>query len=646
MSELEPSVSALVRDEVYCRNMAALFRADLRLAQRVDECADDGSVVIERAKTGVATAAVRLPGSDRPLYLHSRVDPEAEARRLAEAVEVGDSLCYIIGGFGLGYHLQALFSRFKGEAFIIVTEPNLRLIKAAMETVDLADLIASDRCIILTGTDKSEVQTRLEPHNTAMMMGAQFVSHAPSERAAGEFQAAMRKLLADHMSYCRMSLVTLVANSRITARNVANNLPRLLTTPPIDVLRNRFAGCPAIVVSAGPSLRRNIDQLAGLKGKAVIIAVHAIYKTLLGRGITPDFVTALDYHDLSKRFFEGVEDFSGTHLVAEPKVNWSVLDLYKGPVSVLANSFATSVLGRRLAGRDGLKAGATVAHLSLYLAVYMGCEPIAFIGQDLGYTDNVYYLPGVAIHDLWRPEFNRFYSIEMKEWERIVRARKILMKTKDIHGNDIYTDDQLFTYLQQFEGDFAALPPGRVIDATEGGVRKTGTVVMPLSEVAAQYCSRPIPPEKFDYLRKLNWNDRSRLPAGRTEVEKRLQDVDEMRDTCERLLVLLKELTGLLDRPNEFNRRIAEVDAMRVRVRQLNRAYEIVSTVSQQAELQRFSADRRIAMGDLDDISRARRQLDRDIRYVEAIIEGTDVARGTLKECLDRLDAAIARDSG
>jgi hypothetical protein len=247
----------------------------------------------------------------------------------------------------------------------------------------------------------------------------------------------------------------------------------------------------------------------------------------------------------------------------------------------------------------------------------------------------------VAIHDLWRPELNRFYSIEMKEWERIARSRQILMKAKDIHGNDIYTDDQLFTYLQQFEGDFAALPPGRIIDATEGGVRKAGAMIMKLSEVADRYCTRPIPQEKLDYLRKLNWDDRSRLPLGRAEVESRLKDIDEMRDTCDRMVSVLKELTGLLDRPNEFNRRIAEVDALRVRVRQQMRAYELISAVSQHAELQRFSADRRLAMGDLDDVSRARRQLERDIRYVEAIIEGAGATREILTNCLVRFDAAM-----
>jgi len=456
---------SVITDDLYARNMAALFRTDGYLAQRIDEAIDDGSVIVEASRKGAPCVAVRVAGADRPVYLHSRVDPLDEAERFAASVELGDDFCFIVGGFGLGHHIKALFNRLKGESFLIVTEPNLVLLKAALGAVDLVDVLASGRCIILTSDDKAQMQTRLEPRNTLMMLGAKFVSHPASERVAGEFHATMRKRIADHMTYWRMTLVTLVANSRITCRNVANNLPRYLSTPPINILHDRFKGYPAIVVSAGPSLRRNIDQLAQLKGKAVIICVQTTFKTLLDRGITPDFVTSLDYHEMSRRFFENVKDFSGTHLVAEPKATWHVIDAYRGPVSLLSNDFARLLVGDELGARAGLKAGATVAHLAFYLALFMGCEPVVLVGQDLGYTDHVYYTPGTAMHEMWRPELNRFCTMEMKEWERIVRARKILMKVKDIHGRNIYTDEQLFTYLQQFEGDFAAVP-GRVIDAT------------------------------------------------------------------------------------------------------------------------------------------------------------------------------------
>ncbi len=641
----DPAANPLARDEVYVRNMAVLFRADARLAQAIDECEPDGSVRVEVSRRGAATAAVRPDGGDRPIYLHSKVDPEAEATRFAEAVELGESLCFIVGGFGLGHHLRALRGRLKGDAFLIVTEPNLHLLKAALDTVDLADLFAGDRCIVLTRADKGEVQTRLEPVNTLMMMGAQFVSHAASDRAAGTFHAAMRKLLADHMSYCRMSLVTLVANSRVTCKNIANNLPTYLTTPPIDGLRDRFAGCPAVVVSGGPSLRRNIDQLATLKGRAVIIAVQTTFKMLMDRGIEPDFVTSLDFHEMSKRHFEGVSAFGRCRLIAEPKVTWHVVDAYGGGVSLLDNEFARLILGDALGARGGLKAGATVSHLAFYLAVYMGCDPIVLVGQDLGYSDHVYYTPGVAFHELWRPELNRFCTIETKEWERLMRARKILLKAKDIHGHDIYTDQQLFMYLQQFEGDFAAVP-GRVIDATEGGVRKAGTRVMTLADAAEAYCTQPIDSERFAFADDGRWGDVRRLHTGRDQVRKCVGEIDDMIDTCYQFLKVLEELKGLLDRPDEFNRRIAEVDRLRARVRQQERAYRIISQVAQHAELQRFTADRKLGLADVDSIDRARRQLDRDIRFVTAIREGADVLKEILKGGAARIDAAIERKEG
>ena len=630
------------RDELYVRNMRALLRVDMRLAQRIDECADDGSVAVEPSRHGAPTVSVAVAGTDRRIYLHSRVDPQAEAKRWAEAVKLGDDFCYVVGGFGLGYHIRDLARRLKGDAFLVVTEPNLQLLRAAMAHVDLADLFQSDRCVILTRSDKGEIQTRLEPHSTLMLLGAQFVTHPPSEQAAGGFHNTMRKIIADHMTYCRMSLVTLVANSRITCRNVANNLPVYLSTPPINILRDRFKGVPAVLVAAGPSLQGELDRLAGLQDRAVIICVQTTFKTLLDRGIRPHFVTSLDYHEMSRRFFEDISDFSQTHLVAEPKATWHVLDAYGGPISVLYNSFAHLCLGPALAGRDGLKAGATVAHLSLYLAVYLGCEPIVLVGQDLAYTNHVYYSPGVPIHGLWRPQLNRFCTIEMMEWERIARCREILMKVKDIHGHDIYTDEQLFTYLQQFEGDFATIP-GRVIDATGGGVRKAGTQVMSLDEVADRFCRQPIPPETLAYMRQTDWRDPSRLPAGKCEIEDRLAEIERMAETCRKLKGLLEKLVGLLERPAEFNRRIAEVDALRIKVRDQERAYQLISAVAQQAELQRISADWRLKMSDAQGADLARRQLERDQRFVEAIIEGADALKDILQECLKHFDGAIER---
>lgn len=629
-------------DALYVRNMRALFRSDAALAQQIDECVPDGSVSVEPARRGSVTAAVRVGDDDRPRYLHSRVAPEEEAKRFAEAVDLEAGLCCVLGGFGLGHHLLALAERLADDGLIIVTEPNLQILKAAFEHVDLTALFESRRCLVLTSADKGHLQTRLEPHNTLLMMGTQFVTHPASEQVAGGFHARMRKLVADHLTFCRMSLVTLVTNARITHKNIANNFPRYLSTPPIDVLRDRFRGKPAVLVAAGPSLRRNIDQLAELKGRAVIITVQTTFKTLLDHGIEPDFVTSLDYHEMSKRYFEDLDGRQGTHLIAEPKVTWHVLDNYPGPTSVLFNNFARLCLGDKLAARDGLKAGATVAHLSLYWAVYLGCEPIIMVGQDLAYTNHVYYTPGVAMHGLWRPQLNRYCTMEMMEWERIARFREILLKVKDIHDHDIYTDEQLFTYQQQFEGDFSTIP-GRVIDATEGGVRKAATQVMSLAEAAKRFCTEPLPAELFAYRDRLNWDDSARLEAGRDELRQRVAEVDRMTATCERMHELLGEMFDLLDRPSVFNRRIADVDALRVEIHQQDHTYQMISAVSQHAELQRFTADRKLKLTGARGVDLARGQLERDKRFVEAVVEGGGALKAILAESIQRFDDAIAR---
>ncbi|MFQ5591807.1 MAG: 6-hydroxymethylpterin diphosphokinase MptE-like protein, partial [Phycisphaerae bacterium] len=316
-----------VGNELFLHNMRALWRRDPVLAMRVDAVNDDERLPLEPTRSGAWTA--RMPASDGKLtYLHSRYDPHAEAQKLAASVPLEDKFCFVVCGLGLGYHVSALFARLRGDAIIICTEPSLPLVATAFTCVDLAEVIASNRFILLTDTDKTRLHERLRQFNSLIMIGVQFVHHPPSMRVGQREQRAITKVLTEFVAYMRMSLATLMANSRITCKNIAMNLATYVSTPPIDILRDRFAGDPAIVISAGPSLSKNINELAGLKGRAVLCAVQTTVKPLIERGITPDFITSLDFHEMSWKFFEGVAGLEDTHLVAEPKATWHVIDNY------------------------------------------------------------------------------------------------------------------------------------------------------------------------------------------------------------------------------------------------------------------------------------------------------------------------------
>jgi len=627
--------TAVAGNELFVRNMRPLWRLDAELALRLDAVGDEERLPLEPARAGAWT--VRLPTSDGGrVYLHSRHDPVAEAEQWAAAVDIEDNFCFVVAGFGLGYHLRALFNRLKGDAFIICTETDLRLIATALACVDLSAMLGSKRFILLTGDDKAGLHVRLQPYGTLMMLGTQFVSHSPSMRAAPRAHDAINAALGEFVTFMRMSLATLMGNARITCRNIAMNFISYVTTPPIDILRDRFAGRPAVVISAGPSLSRNIDGLAALKGRAVLCAVQTAVRPLMARGIVPDFITSLDFHEMSRKFLESVGDLRDSHLVAEPKATWHVIDDYPGPVSLLDNHWARLVLGDRLAARGGLTAGATVSHLAFYLAVYMGCDPIIFVGQDLAFTGHVFYTPGVEIHHAWRSELNRFNTIEQKEWERIARNRPILRRVVGAEGGELYSDELLFTYLEQFEKDIASV--GRtVINATEGGARIRGTQSMTLREASDRFCSSPIDPERFAYRKTVSWRDPSRLAPAVEELQCRISELDEVVRVCDELLILLRELDGLADAPERFNRRLVRVDELRAKIYSESRAYMIVNSATQLIEFRRFSADRKIGLSAATGPDRARKQIARDVDFITGVRDGARDVKSILAEALARL---------
>lgn len=653
-------MTTAVLNQTFIANMRQLWRLDPRLAQRIDDLPPEASLAVEASKSGLPTA--RYAQSDgRSHYLHSRHDPVREAVDFCRGLDGGDATAVVLSGFGLGHHVKAIHEVFGPDTLVIACEHDLVTLKTALEHGDLSRELESGRIEFLTQADPSYIHERLARHNTDLALGTVFAAPPASRVIAPDFHAAMRKAVLDYVAFLKMSIVTLLHNGAITCRNIAANLPTYLATPPADILRSRFAGYPAVLVAAGPSLGRNVDQLKGLEDRAIIIASQTTLRLLLDRGIRPHFVTSLDFSDLSRQFFEGLAIPDDLMLVAEPKATWHVIDIFRGGkasrtshadvtavgmapgnqrrVILLDNEFAHRCVGQKLAKRTPMQAGATVMHLSFYLAQWLGCDPIIFIGQDLGFSGHTYYTPGVAIHRAWQSELGRYCTLEMKEWERIGRHRPILRKVTDVHGDPIYTDDQMFTYLQQFERDFAR-GQSKVIDATEGGVRKAGTTAVSLSDAIAKHCDRRIPSDRFDMAR-WSWHQPEPLAAGREAIKGRLAELETFRGICEETLCIIGQLEKLTDQPAEFNKRIARVDELRTLVQEHDNIFRMVCGVSQRGELMRTSADRRMKSDAPKNREHTARQLRRDRAFVEALLEGCTELKSILDQSLARFNAEL-----
>jgi hypothetical protein len=351
-------------------------------------------------------------------------------------------------------------------------------------------------------------------------------------------------------------------------------------------------------------------------------------------GVEPHFVTSLDYHEICTRFFEKLPPTLRTELVAEPKATNAIFSMYPGPVSILGNDYADKLLAEMKPEKEQLPAGATVAHLAYYLAEHLGCDPIIFVGQDLGFSDGLCYAPGTSYEDVWRPELGRFCTVEMKQWEQIVRERFILRRISDYEGRAMYTEERLFTYLQQFERDFAG-SKAKIIDATEGGAAKRGATPMKLADALEQYCRAPLT-GGFAAHPGMGWH---RVSDCLASLRNRADEAAEIERISRDTLPLLQEIHDHVEDQPRVNRAITRLDALRARMNGLGACYDLITQLTQSTELKRFEADRKISASRIDGNEKQRRQVSRDIGNVRGIADAAAEFQVLMRQVIDRLTA-------
>ncbi|MEM9082988.1 MAG: 6-hydroxymethylpterin diphosphokinase MptE-like protein [Planctomycetota bacterium] len=644
-----PSKAGSVPTSILTRNLQALAARSPRTTDRLAQAIPADIELIETRQDALSAVY-------QGRTLASRRKPLDEAERLAESFDLKKAGAVVIMGFGLGHHARAIAERVEKQAAVIIFEPDESLLRRVLEEFDHSDWLNRPNVRVFTDSDNAgSMHGALKDLEAWISVGVEFVNHPPSaDRLAPNTKHFTDEFLRV-VSALRTTIVTVMMQSDVTIRNTLMNVEHQLTRPGIAELKDLFKGRPAVVVSAGPSLRRNMHLLKepGIRDRVAIIAVQTVLKPLLEAGIKPHFVTALDYHEVSKRFYEGltVQDVEGVQLIAESKANAAILDTFPGEKRVSGDDFFEQLIGEELApANDKITPGATVAHLAYYLARYLGCDPVALIGQDLAFTDGQYYAKHASIHDVWAGELSAFNTLEMMEWQRIARMRGNLHRVTDTLGRPVFTDDQMATYLAQFERDFLRDEENGLttVDATQGGVKKAHTELQSLSDFLMPYYEiDPLPeiPSAAPLARASESIDASqeRLKLVRRDVRTISRRAGETADLLRKVKRDQKDL-------KKANRLIDQVNALRDEVRELQPAYELVHRINQLGSFKRFKSDRDLAIDlieqDLDELAEQARRIDRDIQNVNWIGEAADHLDRLLEAAGDALSGGekLTRD--
>lgn len=575
----------------------------------------------------------------RGTLLASAYDPSAEGERLAATHADGDPVQLRVAlGFGTGHHLEALLRH--APCRTVVWEPEPARLRAALAArpgqrwLERGDVLLSD--------DLDEVTAWVSAwYAPGLRLGV--VPHPALARLEPDRTREAVARVARQREMVDVRFATLRTWARTWAETTAHNAPFLLSDPSVSLLRGLFAGTPAVVCAAGPSLTRQLPELAAVRDRVLVIAIGQSAAALERHGIRPDLVYVTETQDVSHQL-AALTRPGELDVVLAPQSHPSLFEL---PVGARWLAFQESnPLGRWLGAlrgeREWPRTGGTVAVCAVYLAAWLGADPVILIGQDLAFTDGRRYAEGSLYGDLGVEQRSdgtfEFTNLKVKaDWfdrETPDREAANVVWVEGWDGRPVPTDRTYASFREEYRvvARKLAAEGVRLLNCTEGGARIPGLEHRPFAEVLAEGPVGPVAAAE-------------RLRAAREVSEP--ADPDAL---AEPLAALRRELAALrrdarrgLERskaPGTLRRRRAmgrwdgPLAGVEERVRNGMARLPLLETLIQ-GELQELIASARGAEAAADPASAAVARLRKLLR---ATVKGVDETRALL----ERLEARLA----
>ncbi|MGI7632245.1 6-hydroxymethylpterin diphosphokinase MptE-like protein, partial [Campylobacter jejuni] len=315
------------------------------------------------------------------------------------------------------------------------------------------------------------------------------------------------------------------------------NIPSMLGSIPFQRIlserKNKFDN--AIVVSAGPSLTKQLPLLKAYQDKAVVFCADGALSMLEKEGVVPDYVLNIDFEDLPLRFFKNKQNKLSLNILScatHPSLvhfldNKSVI-LRDDP---LYQSFNLNDFGY-------IDTGTHVSHFSYTLALALGFKNIIMIGQDLAFDEK-----GNSHSKGF--DFGEKFEEEHKKYK---------LKTQAYGGKgEVLTHITWNDYRVKLEYLFACNDQkAKFYNATEGGARINFTEELSFKECCEKLLTKEKP--KFEPPKSLTKNRSDKLLA--KFKEKIQKDQENAKRFLDDALALKQILENILSKdfllPLEF----------------------------------------------------------------------------------------------
>lgn len=428
-------------------------------------------ILVAREEDRVINLAAANGGKNYLLCDHE--DPITEAYRWIDKYIDPVVPMEVVFGMGFAYHIEVLAASFPHKK-IFVIEPDMELFRQLISIRNLEELWP--RITLILDENPGNVMDRLVPLFWEAGSGGMQVQ--PFEVYTYIFDAYWTELTDTFIKHIQSLQVDIATRKALADRWLYNNVrnaDKIAEAADAGALCNQFKGIPGIVVSAGPSLSKNMHLLQDLKERCVLIAAGTAVKVLEENGIPPHFMMGIDASEGEARLHQQVKNQDIFFLYSNQVAPGS-LEGYHGRKFLMnygPDQYTRGLLEHAKTESEILFSGPSVANTCFDMLYRMGCDPIILVGQDLALTDGKNYAGPSDDRDM-QDDISRHPELHY-------------ILAKDINGNDTYTTEAYLSMRNWFEGYFSHIyDKVRIINATEGGLPIAHARHMPLSEAVQQ----------------------------------------------------------------------------------------------------------------------------------------------------------------
>ena len=492
------------KNEIYNSNMKYIFESNPYLWETLQEQEEaEYDVFMDTSLSGEKIVGINSNGKD--WYFNSRYTAEKAAEVWTEGTEVQNyEAVIIVFGFSNGMYLKKLIEKYP-DNIIIAYEPCMTLMQLVLKEIDLADCLLHEKLFLAVGEKGKRLYTKYKLVDWFVI---------PNYRKLFELDY----LKVQHIYMIWMRQITLDRNTFILlqdefADNYLANMYDFFNNYTIDGLYDCFKKIdkekrPAIVVSAGPSLDKNINELKKAKDKAFIIVVDTALKAVLRAGIVPDLTITIDPHKPLILFED--ERIKKLPMIFCIMSNKQVMDGQKGKKIFFGDSesYIQAIFNKYDKKLSTLETGGSVACNAFSTAVFLGFKNIILVGQDLAYPNG-------------KEHTKDAYD---NEAENKLKDGKRYFEVEDIYGGKVLTEENMDAYRLWFETQIVRYPHLHVIDATEGGAKIRGTEVLTLNETIERECKNL---RKIDFAKLIDRISKTYSEEELDEITKQLYNIPE-----------------------------------------------------------------------------------------------------------------------